>query len=396
LHFISDHTSKSRGLPVKCPKCGYRRRNSDSEFVPADECPACGIVYSKHTENEAEASATGTGNSEPMLRPSPVDAESLKKARERVDRRLNERLAEQKRDARHDQTLELARRLASEGVRQRQEQWKQNQVADSNPVNVPEADKPSSPPTPYPPDDDMDRNLQESLETAPGPEGNPPDAAVAATDTSGTDTDASIQANAAEAIETVPEEPELVAAAMAASPDSMPDDQMHPDPTAMFKEDDTVLIMEADTPGNDPTSWIDEPKTTSDQSVRRTRRQWLPKWGLSRLLPVVAWLILIAGISGAILSWTTLTEAEANIQPQSIGIAPTMNVGLLLGFAYLVTGVLGFAFFWVSSLISRQLKDIRRLLLLQPPSAGQPAGARLFETNEDNAVTGEDMPISTK
>jgi hypothetical protein len=114
------------------------------------------------------------------------------------------------------------------------------------------------------------------------------------------------------------------------------------------------------------------------------------------LLPVVAWLILIAGISGAILSWTTLTEAEANIQPQSIGIAPTMNVGLLLGFAYLVTGVLGFAFFWVSSLISRQLKDIRRLLLLQPPSASQPAGARLFETNEDNAVTAEDMPISSK
>ena len=44
----------------------------------------------------------------------------------------------------------------------------------------------------------------------------------------------------------------------------------------------------------------------------------------------------------------------------------SMALGLLLGFAYLVTGVLGFAFFWVSSIISRQLKDIRQLLMLQP------------------------------
>jgi uncharacterized membrane protein len=86
---------------------------------------------------------------------------------------------------------------------------------------------------------------------------------------------------------------------------------------------------------------------------------------LARLLPLVAWLILVAGISGAILSWTTLTEAEAGMQTQQMGIGSSMNLGLLLGFAYLVTGVLGFAFFWVSSLISRQLKDIRRLLLLQ-------------------------------
>jgi hypothetical protein len=35
---------------------------------------------------------------------------------------------------------------------------------------------------------------------------------------------------------------------------------------------------------------------------------------------------------------------------------------LLLGFAYLATGALGFAFFWVSSVINRHLKDIRQLL----------------------------------
>jgi hypothetical protein len=44
-------------------------------------------------------------------------------------------------------------------------------------------------------------------------------------------------------------------------------------------------------------------------------------------------------------------------------------LGLLLGFAYLATGVLGFAFFWVSSMIGRQLKDIRRLLIMHSKAA---------------------------
>lgn len=29
-----------------CPKCGYRRRDTDSQVHP-DICPACGIAYSK-------------------------------------------------------------------------------------------------------------------------------------------------------------------------------------------------------------------------------------------------------------------------------------------------------------------------------------------------------------
>ena len=66
---------------------------------------------------------------------------------------------------------------------------------------------------------------------------------------------------------------------------------------------------------------------------------------------------------GALLSWTTINEVEAGARTH---VAEGMNglpLGLLLGFAYLATGVLGFAFFWVSSLISNQLKDIHNLLL---------------------------------
>ena len=88
--------------------------------------------------------------------------------------------------------------------------------------------------------------------------------------------------------------------------------------------------------------------------------------GLMRLMPLVAWLILCAGVVGAILSWTTLSDVQANIQTAALPSAlSAMPMALLLGFAYLATGVLGFAFFWVSSLITRQLKDIRLLLLYQ-------------------------------
>ena len=93
--------------------------------------------------------------------------------------------------------------------------------------------------------------------------------------------------------------------------------------------------------------------------------------GLTRLMSVAAWIILLAGAIGTILSWTTLGNVRADM-----GAAPTvqshfMPVGLLLGFAYLATGVLGFAFFWVSSLINRQLKDIRQILLNLPLSLHQ-------------------------
>ena len=61
-----------------------------------------------------------------------------------------------------------------------------------------------------------------------------------------------------------------------------------------------------------------------------------------------------------------ISDVEAGMRIPVPDSLSTLPLGLLLGFAYLATGALGFAFFWVSSTISRQLKDIRRLLMLQP------------------------------
>ena len=85
-----------------------------------------------------------------------------------------------------------------------------------------------------------------------------------------------------------------------------------------------------------------------------------------RLMTAMAWLILVAGLVGAILSWTTVPKVQAGTLTGTASGAGGFPLGLLLGFAYLATGVLGFAFFWMSSLISGQLREIRRLLVLQP------------------------------
>ena len=90
-----------------------------------------------------------------------------------------------------------------------------------------------------------------------------------------------------------------------------------------------------------------------------------------RLMPVVAWLILCAGLVGAALSWTTISNVQADTIEMSQGKINMLPMGLLLGFAYLATGVLGFAFFWLSSLINNQLREIRRLLFLQPLRGGK-------------------------
>jgi hypothetical protein len=307
---------------MKCTRCGYIRQKNDDHFFLANECPSCGILYDKNPDHFADGSSIDTDGSGPALRPSPVDAESLKKARQRVEKRLKERLSAQKKDSRHDQTLELARQLASEGVRQRQEQWEKQQTT-----------------------------LQERDDSRTD---SPTESAITAEITNDANEDiANLDDSTSEILDMESESNDTVqkswfvssreeadAAASATVPDSRSD-------------------------------LADQPQTNDAQTEpgrghQRERWRWIPGGGLARLLPLVAWLILIAGISGAILSWTTLTEAEAGMQTQQMGIGNSMNLGLLLGFAYLVTGVLGFAFFWVSSLISHQLKDIRQLLLLQP------------------------------
>jgi hypothetical protein len=361
---------------MKCTRCGYIRQTNDDHFFLANECPSCGILYDKNSDHFSDGlsmDANGLGSG---LRPSPVDAESLKKARERVEKRLKERLAGQKKDARHDQTLELARQLASEGVRQRQEQWEKQQTALQKS------------------DDSKTNASTESAITADGSEDEP----VASENmTEGSDANATTAEMMVQQDSDTTPAPDHTESVLAKAmekrqktihPDAADEDSTNPDDDAS-----EILDMESESEDTVQKSWFvssreeadaaasaavpdsrsvlaDQPQTNDAQTEpgrghQRERWRWVPGGGLARLLPLVAWLILVAGISGAILSWTTLTEAEAGMQTQQMGIGSSMNLGLLLGFAYLVTGVLGFAFFWVSSLISRQLKDIRRLLLLQ-------------------------------
>lgn len=307
---------------MKCSRCGYIRQKNDDHFFLANECPSCGIFYDKNTDDITNGVSMEADASEPVLRPSPVDAESLKKARQRVENRLKARLAAQKKDSRHDQILELARHLAAEGVRKRQEQWKKQQTA-----------------------------LQESddSQTDPSTEPAPP-----------TETTADAMGDAA----TAGDDSSEILDMESESENTIQKSWFVPSREAA---DATLAAAVSDPkPVQDDSPQTNDAQTEIGANHQRKRWRWVPGGGLARLLPLVAWLILVAGISGAILSWTTLTEAEAGMQAQHLGIGNSMNLGLLLGFAYLVTGVLGFAFFWVSSLISRQLKDIRRLLLLQP------------------------------
>ncbi len=335
--------------------------------------------------------------SDPVLRPSPVDEESLKKARERVEKRLQGRLASQKRDSRHDQTLELARQFASEGVRKRQEQWKQQQAAlqgsddtqtdpssESPTTEVGSTSEPEMPEKmieaaednasaadmmaqqdcdPTPPDSDHKESyLAKALEKkqksilSDDMEGDAVDEPVDTSDLSD-DMEEDAVGGSADTSEILDMESESESTSQASRS------------VTSAEEGDAAHC--ATVPEPEPVREEDQPGTSGAHTVSgrghlRKRWLWVPGGNLARLQPLVAWLILVAGICGAVLSWTTLTNAEAGMQTRQMAVGNSMSLGLLLGFAYLVTGVLGFAFFWVSSLISHQLKDIQRLLLLQP------------------------------
>ena len=102
---------------MKCPKCGYERQLRDNQYVPVTECPACGIVYAK---SEAISDFSPRKPSGPSSKkPSPVDEESLRKARERVEMRLRKQLEARVYDEKHAQTLERARLLTSQAVAMR-------------------------------------------------------------------------------------------------------------------------------------------------------------------------------------------------------------------------------------------------------------------------------------
>jgi hypothetical protein len=386
---------------MNCPKCGYERQSRDDAFVPPGECPACGVVYAKHdVTNDSDVAVRAMPA--PNLRPSPVDALSLRKARERVEKRLREQQRTRVQDDRHARTLELAKQLASEELRKRQEEWKQAQddavesaATDADAESqAPASEAKTAPADERLPDhqiqgadqaaDDLMTTVAATVEeTADSPAlAEKPSSdrqsqnADQASDDLMTTAKADMEAAADSPTPSVEDAPEPAAEAHAAAAGQ--DDE-----APQYGPDDAVESAPPDTDGNAAdaetlpaaTSLTEDPGTEIPESpdempaphVAAAALSQAPKSGskagLSRLLPVVAWLILGAGVIGAILSWTTIREVEAGARlPMAEGLN-SVPLGLLLGFAYLATGVLGFAFFWVSSLISTQLRDIHRLLV---------------------------------
>ena len=349
---------------MKCSKCGYERQTRDDAFVPLSECPACGIVYAKH-DSTKEPDSSANAIRPPHLKPSPVDAISLRKARERVDKRLRERLGTRVQDDRHAQTLKLAKRLTSEQLRKRQDEWKLAHADNQPPPEAPAAADPDQETHPINADrapnpqtgNSMDHEPMDATRTEVekmAPAGDAPIQQVDFTTQSVEElpTPADESRSIAAEVSSADEEVVLLQDAVVDSADQ---------PSAALREE-TPQNLEANQ--QDIGEALPEPENAIPAAhIASTALQQKNKFGLPRLLPVIAWLILCAGVIGAVLSWTTIGDVQAGVRipiPESMN---TLPLGLLLGFAYLATGVLGFAFFWVSSLMSIQLKDIRRLLI---------------------------------
>lgn len=354
---------------MKCPKCGYERQPRDHVFVPGTECPACGIVYSKYATDLLAADQNAEATSSTIKKPSPVHEDSLRQARERVERRLRAKLTVGQPDDHRGEVLARAKLFASEGVRQRQEEWRQ-----SKPENLDHTDNASpdavtaSQSDPEPElslADEMDSQISESA-------GMDATAESAAADNQGEETSVpghlmpvdQPREEADVVVETATNETDDEMAAVA-SEETASDEQepaAHTEAAAEQHEwESEAFHMASEGSDADDMPGVAATAVMADALARQPRPN-----GLMRLLPTVAWLILVAGIVGAILSWTTLGDVYAGQAPAEASAYNNLPVALLLGFAYLATGVLGFAFFWVSSMINTQLKEIRQLIMLRP------------------------------
>jgi rubredoxin len=356
---------------MKCPNCGYKRQKRDDAFVPATECPSCGVVYSKHEGVPVPGLPISSATAPPPLRPSAVDPESLKKAKERVEKRLRGRLQDPVKDDRHAQTLELARKLTNSAARNRREKAAQIKTVEKEATKNrdPESERDDAPS-----DDPLlledafgvqlysgqsDVEPETSDEKAPIHEPTP-------------DNDEVQENNASTDATEDTKNDEFTKNPNTAPPSSNPEDVQVE--TALLKSEqvEANYADELREPAN--LSSKDESMETEASDLppayiaaaSATPKESHTGVNLKRLLPIIAWLILFSGLIGAVLSWTTITDVEAGVNIPGTGGQSALPLGLLLGFAYLATGALGFAFFRVSSLIHRQLKDIRRLLMVHP------------------------------
>ena len=354
---------------MRCPKCGYERQPNDNKFAPATECPACGVVYAKSAPGETVTPA----NPGPEKKISPVHEASLKRARERVEKRLRQRMESgRQKDERTEKTLQRARRLAAEGVRQRQAEWKRRQMEEKKEPDdrtMAEAAIRVKDPT-----IDLDgfKNGRLTMFGVVRPEMGG-DAAEYAPDQqrlSGRKNKATVSVTDAlakmapgdnlfsekqprkDTPPTMLSDPPTMAAA-----NLEPSDPKTIEPTAEPEAHDTASQSMTENDGDSM------PRDLSEWTAYAAQKANLqPGISLMRLLPGAAWLVLIVGLTGAVLSWITLNDVHADVEAAITTSNGPVPIALLLGFAYLATGILGFAFFWVSATIGGQLKQIQQEL----------------------------------
>lgn len=345
---------------MKCASCGYRRQLRDNAYVPRNECPSCGVPYGKSMHQPP----SGNPPAEPEAGyKSPVDENSLRQARERVEKRLRRQLEAKRKDERHQQTLARAKEIAATEVRRRKEEWeRQHNPPQETPVQEPEME--------------IDAVTAEAIEDS-GPVKTPAAAQISTDDTADVEP---VDANAVKAMDvnstwpsaqpkngTPKKSPENIKNMKKTASDEIPAAAVEE-----TRDDEPVVMVESVNMSVSPPDAAAEeilgepqphhpPLESGRRAAKNRRRSWL-----LRAWPMVAWLLLASGVVGAVLSWSTIGHVEASVG-HAFGSSEygTMPLGLLLGFAYLATGVLGFAFFWVTSAINRQLGDIHRLLLMR-------------------------------
>ncbi len=359
---------------MRCPKCGYERQPNDSKFAPATECPACGVVYAKSAPGETVTPA----NPGPVKKTSPVHEASLKRARERVEKRLRQRMESgRQKDERTEKTLQRARRLAAEGVRQRQADWQRRQMEEKKEPDdrtMAEAAIRVKDPT-----IDFDGFKNGSLtmfgvvrpemgsdvaEHAPGKQ----QLAGRKNQTTVSVTDALAKMAPGDNLFTEKQPKEDTPPTMQADPPAMatanlePPDPNTTEPSAEPEAHDTASQSLTEDDGGSMHRDLPELTAYADQKAHLQ-----PGSSLMRLLPGAAWLVLIVGLTGAVLSWITINDVHADVEAAITTSNGPVPIALLLGFAYLATGILGFAFFWVSATIGGQLKQIQQELQTKMP-----------------------------
>jgi hypothetical protein len=366
---------------MKCPKCGYVRQSRDDAFAPPTECPACGIVYVKYEPGGSDSSENTQAAVPLPKKPSAVDESTLRKARERVERRLRKKTSAQGvQDEERERMLKQARILAAEGVRKRQQEWQQRQATETVETESTQTSLSAEVDAAF-----QETGGAEAINPAdrqvftPVAEVKANDPGLFLDDTQPAISPASSPSEPEPELkldDTISEEPLLIESttpqptAPALEPETPAQSPLEEEPA--MEESNVIAIgaravqtqenLMADSiasQSEDQAKIQPEPLAADDQPFPRARTT-----GLMRFFQAVAWLILVAGLGGAVLSWITLTDVQAGTQAAGpMNAAGTLPMALLLAFAYLAIGVLGFAFFWVTSLIGGQLAEIRGILL---------------------------------